>query len=608
METLALYLLKSAALLTAFLAAYHVFLKRETFFKSNRWYLLAGLATSLLLPLVTFRRVVYVESKPVPLPDPVALNAEMANLPAMRDVAENTVYVAADPGAAIDWLFVAATVYALVCAALAVKFARDFVALRRLLKGRTIERRSGYKFVDVPENVAPFSYFSYIVYNSAMFSHDELINIIEHEKVHSIQKHTLDVLFSRVVCIVFWWNPVVWLYKKAILQNLEFIADSEAAKRIPDIRAYQFTLLKITAHQTCVSITNQFFQSLIKKRIVMLNKTQSSRWNSYKYLLIVPALAAFVLYFQVKVVAQEKHSDTLFVNGMQHGVEIVVDKHTSDAELRQHTEDLKKNHGIKLRFSKVKRNASGEIVCIKAEFKDENGKKGSTMINGDKAIEPIRFYKTGNNVGFGHDRARFVRHMNLNRNSEPHRFAISVGDAEGDNFDESFEIDGDSSGDHHVVVKSIRKGKQKVIVDGKVVSEVDIDTEAGDEMEPVEIRTIKSGPNGSAIVVSGETVFTSDDIEKWAEFGLAEADRAMAKADLEAARADMKRAMADFKRHRKDFPQNRRRSSEEQREEMEQMRADLDQAKAEIERARAEIQKMHEDIEKQHAKLKKSKK
>jgi len=95
----------------------------------------------------------------------------------------------------------------------------------------------------------------------------------------------------------------VWLYKKAMLQNLEFIADSEALKNISDKKSYQITLLKVTTHENCVAITNPFYQSLIKKRIVMLNKNQSKKVNSWKYALIIPILIGFLFYFQVNVVA-----------------------------------------------------------------------------------------------------------------------------------------------------------------------------------------------------------------------------------------------------------------------------------------------------------------
>ncbi|RZJ71061.1 M56 family metallopeptidase [Flavobacterium sp.] len=615
METLGLYLAKSAALMGMFLLAYHLFLKRETFFKSNRWYLLLGLVTSIALPLVTFKKVVWIEvAKPV-LPVERLQDAAYASL-AETDVV-NVISEASQPTFEIDWLLISGVLYGLVALFLAVQFARDFFSLRKLLKGKTVHRRSGYKFVDVPENVAPFSYFDYIVYNSTMFSHDELINVLEHEKVHSVQKHTLDVLFSRILCIAFWWNPIVWYYKKAIIQNLEFIADNEAAKKIPDIKAYQFTLLKITTHENCVQITNHFFQSLIKKRIVMLNKNQSSKWNSYKYLLIVPALAAFFFAFQVKVIAQEKHADALFFSGAQQGVEVVVTKNTTDAELKQQAEEVKKNHGIKLKFSKVKRNSAGEIVAIKAEFKDEFGKKGTTMVSGDKAIEPIRFFKNGNNVGFGKSGyANVVRGLNINRssNGKPAVFGYTNGNGtENIAIGEPFEFDADSSDENRIVVKSIKNGRQKVIVNGKVISDVKIGDENFDgDSEDVVVSSYGNGSvNGNSLYINGEKIFDNEDITAWTSQGLAEAEKALAGVDWESAKADMARAKADIAIARSDAKRaadvkrdnsltivkgHRIERGEEQRAELEKMRAELAKTRAEMDKTRAEMEKIRAEM------------
>jgi hypothetical protein len=104
------------------------------------------------------------------------------------------------------------------------------------------------------------------------------------------------------------------LYKKAIIQNLEYIADKKAMSQIEDKKEYQRALLKVVTHQNSISITNQFYQSLIKKRIVMLNKNQSHKRNSLKYALIIPALIGFVVLFQIETIAQEKenHSQHCF--------------------------------------------------------------------------------------------------------------------------------------------------------------------------------------------------------------------------------------------------------------------------------------------------------
>ena len=319
MESFYLYLLKSSGLITLFYLAYYFMLRKETFFTSNRWFLLLGLFTAVLLPLVVLTKIIWVEPTPV--------NYDWSSLPintiADEDHTEGYIYL----GLAV--IYCIGTLYLLT------KFGFDFYSLQKVLRGKTVKRQAYFKFIDIQDNLAPFSFFNTIVYNSSLYSTTELENILEHEKVHSEQNHTVDVLISRLFCIVFWFNPFIWFYKKAIVQNLEYIADDEATKKISDKKAYQFTLLKITTHENCVAITNHFYQSLIKKRIVMLNKNQSKKSNSWKYTLILPVLVAFVSLFQIEVIAQEKVKEETIKVQSKHPV-------TTALEVQQEKDSIKK--------------------------------------------------------------------------------------------------------------------------------------------------------------------------------------------------------------------------------------------------------------------------
>ncbi|MGZ9675999.1 M56 family metallopeptidase [Flavobacterium sp. GNP001] len=298
MEPLQLYFIKASGLLALFFAVYYVLLRKETFFTGNRWFLLLGLVISAVFPLLTYTEIIWVDPNPNPI--------DWSNLPTSSYKTEAT--------PTINWWLIASVCYGLGVLYLSGKFILDLYKLQRMLKGQISETINGFAFVNTTENTAPFSFFKTIVYNSSLYSASELNNIIAHEKVHSAQYHSADVLLSRIFCIVFWFNPFVWLYKKAMVQNLEFIADHHAIQKTANKKEYQFTLLKITTHQNCVALTNPFYQSLIKKRIVMLNKNQSKKWNSWKYTTIVPALVAFFVLFQIEVVAQEKISTTTSSN------------------------------------------------------------------------------------------------------------------------------------------------------------------------------------------------------------------------------------------------------------------------------------------------------
>ena len=397
MESLFIFIAKSSGLLILFYFAYYFLLRKETFFTSSRWFLLVGLITSVVLPFFVYNKIVWVE----PVANEIsALNQKpftVSNL----NVSQVPIPTIQNESFDINWNYILLAIYILGFLALVIKFAIDFYSLNTVLKGKKVHQQADFKFVDINENIAPFSYFDYIVYNSSMYTASELENIIEHEKVHSDQNHTVDVLISRIFCVLFWFNPIIWLYKKAILQNLEFIADSEAAKKISDKKAYQYTLLKITTHESCVAITNHFYQSLIKKRIVMLNKNQSKKRNYWKYYAIIPALVAFVLLFQINIIAQEKEQkESHEVTKKQDSSYIFkIQKNTTDQQLKEIAESLKQKHNIDVVISDVKRNAKNELIAIKVDVKKGSGEAQSFQVEGDKAIKNCGIVITAENNG-----------------------------------------------------------------------------------------------------------------------------------------------------------------------------------------------------------------
>ncbi|MDD2820299.1 MAG: M56 family metallopeptidase [Flavobacterium sp.] len=437
MEALYIYLIKSSGLIGLFYLGYHLMLRKETFFTTNRWFLLVGLFTSVALPLVVITKIIWVA------PTPTAI--DWSNVPMTTVVEEKTFE---------DYLPILIGVsYGMGIAILLGKFAFDFYSLNTVLRGKLIQRQADFKFIDIAENVAPFSYFNTIVYNSSLYNPSELESILEHEKVHSDQNHTIDVLISRLFCVVFWFNPFIWLYKKAILQNLEFIADSEASKKISDKKAYQITLLKITTQENCVAITNHFYQSLIKKRIVMLNKNQSKKWNSWKYTLILPALVGFILLFQIKTIAQEKKSP----NETQTKGEIIItiDKNFSDEELKKQVELFKKEYNCDLIFSEIERNSDNEIIGITVNHNKNIYGNETYKQHSNNPINP--FYIKGDLSG-----------------------KVSIVNVAKNNKIEDVEKDVDSEND----VVSITK---EIFIDGAKVSKNDMDKLDPNEIESMDV-------------------------------------------------------------------------------------------------------------------------
>ena len=422
MEALIFYLLKSAGIVTIFYICFHLFLKKETFFRTNRHYLLGGILASLLLPLVVFTKYVYVEPVETFYPDWL-----FTNIPVTNSVQK------AEP---FDWMQFSVYAYLVGVLIFGIRFAIQLISLFKLFRTYMIKKKDGFNLVEINSNMSPFSFFNYLVYNPSRYSKEDLNIIINHEKAHSNQLHSLDILLSQVFVVLQWFNPVVWLYKRSIQQNLEFMADQFAVSKVESAKKYQHMLLKASLKPQYASITNNFYNSLIKKRIIMLNQSKSNIKNAWKYFVILPALALFLMSFNVETVELVKETNTnpneigpsfysdaepisdvmssintteenrinnnsiAEVKFTQKIIQAKIDKNTTDAELQTIVESLKKD-GIDFSFKNVKRNTNNEITGISVTYKDSDGNTGNYALSSDNPINAFHFYKEENgSVGF----------------------------------------------------------------------------------------------------------------------------------------------------------------------------------------------------------------
>jgi TonB family protein len=140
----------------------------------------------------------------------------------------------------------------------------------------------------------PFSFFNWVFINPGMHNTTEIHEIITHELIHVRQKHSIDIIFSEIICAFCWFNPMVWMLKKEIHQNLEFIVDQQVVKTGIDIKSYQYHLLRLAYHPNKSTIANQFNVSPLKTRIIMLNTKQSPKIKLIAYTLFIPLVLLFV--------------------------------------------------------------------------------------------------------------------------------------------------------------------------------------------------------------------------------------------------------------------------------------------------------------------------
>ncbi|WP_308993045.1 M56 family metallopeptidase [Mariniflexile litorale] len=271
------YLLKTSAVITIFYLCYKLFLQRDTFFEFNRVFLLLGILTGFLIPFVVIP--IYIEYTPI----------DLSNFTTDAYIASETIEES------FKLLDLISIIYVLGVIVFSIRFVVQLISLSRVIIKNKREKQSHFTIITTTNNILPFSYFKWIVLNPALFNKEELKQIIAHEIVHVKQYHSIDNILTQLACIVLWFNPFIWLYNKDLKQNLEFIADQNAQKETNCKKSYQYTLLKTSMPKHQLAITNNFYNSLIKKRIVMLHKSKSKKINQLKYALVIPLLALFLM-------------------------------------------------------------------------------------------------------------------------------------------------------------------------------------------------------------------------------------------------------------------------------------------------------------------------
>ncbi len=285
MEPFLLYLLKSGSVLALFLISYQLFLKKETFFVSNRVFLAIGLVASFAVPFITFTKTIFVEPKPF---------AESGFHPS------EIVFVTTEATQPFNWSGLLAFIYAIGIVAFSFRLLLQLRSLQKIKKNADVIKQDNLTHIKTEKEISPFSFFKYIFYNPQLFKKSDLNIILNHEKVHATQLHSLDILLSEIVLILQWFNPVIWLYRKSIKENLEYLADAYTCVDQEGKKHYQYLLLQKVVGANNVTIANPFFNSLIKKRIVMLNQNQSKKVNFLKLFIVLPFVIAFLLAFNVR--------------------------------------------------------------------------------------------------------------------------------------------------------------------------------------------------------------------------------------------------------------------------------------------------------------------
>ncbi|TGV03406.1 M56 family metallopeptidase [Flavivirga rizhaonensis] len=263
-----IYIIKSTLCLAFFIGLYYLFLEREKMHQFNRFYLLSAIFLSLFIPILdisidfglSFDQL-YVEyfSSQETL-KPLVVSTESSSSLVTSGQTERSI------SNLYFWIG-----YLLVFVVLVFRFIKNLAAIYKTIR---VNKKVVYKnsnLVLLERETESHTFFKYIFLNKSNYNSKRVADeVLTHELTHVKQLHTLDVILIELVHLLFWFNPLFIIYKKAIKLNHEFIADNKVVEKHKNVYSYQKMLIGIASNYR-VHLVNNFNFIVTKKRLDMMN-------------------------------------------------------------------------------------------------------------------------------------------------------------------------------------------------------------------------------------------------------------------------------------------------------------------------------------------------
>ncbi len=276
------YLLEANLYLLLFYGFYRVFLSETTFYSNNRYFLLLSSITAFILPVTQLGIL-----NPTPIvdnilfPPPIPYNEYNLSEIALAPIQENIIYT--------NYLY---PLYLLVAFFFAIKLSLSIIKIIQLWLKANKRTNGNITLIELDEEKSAFSFFNLLFIHSHLA---ETKAVLRHEMVHIKHKHSVDILFFEVIQIICWFNPIIYFLKKEIKLVHEYIADELSTNTEMQKHDYAMFLIENSFGIVPQKLTNQIFnQSILKRRINMLNKKRTAGWARLRLLLALPLAGAML--------------------------------------------------------------------------------------------------------------------------------------------------------------------------------------------------------------------------------------------------------------------------------------------------------------------------
>ena len=289
------FLIKSTLSLIVLISIYFLILENEKMAVFNRFYLLFSIIFSFSLPFITIEvlatpsNVIFQETVFRPEKSVIAIADEAINYYQI-----------------ISWI-----VYGIGASFFLFRFVKNINDITSRIKRNPIVEYNNSKLVLLDEKTLPHTFLNTIFINKEDYENRNIQDeLYTHELTHVTQKHTLDILFIEIIKCVFWFNPILIFYKKAIQLNHEFLADEKVVNSYNNIPVYQSLLLSKANEKQPYYLASNLNYLVTKKRLIMMSKKTPISIAILKKVALTPIIAGLIFFMCVKSVAQEKENIT----------------------------------------------------------------------------------------------------------------------------------------------------------------------------------------------------------------------------------------------------------------------------------------------------------
>lgn len=406
---------------------YHAVLAREKIYQINRWYLLAGLFFSLVVPFMPFGISDFLLTLGSNTETPQILSAEIESLNS-----ESVLQVSANSAGKnsvihssyFEWitpfLFY---FYGFVTLILSFRIVRHWYRIQLKSMKNPATSFKGHKVVLVDEEVVPHTFWETIFVNKEQYENKEINEeVMVHELIHAKQNHSLDILIIEILKTICWFNPILYFYKKAIQVNHEYIADDKVLSSGTDIADYQTLLLKMRSANSAHYLSTSLNFNITKKRFKMMTLNHSTYRSYLKIALIIPFFAILSITLGCEPASMEQNSqaeqinlelidnETIKLNGKtvsasefgaafsnlsldpkQTLIDLTVHKSAPMGLVTDIQKVLRENGALKINYSTVQSNDTQSNEAWRSELKSRNildlhiNEEGEIIVNQDVA-------------------------------------------------------------------------------------------------------------------------------------------------------------------------------------------------------------------------------